>query len=150
MAFLPVLSAVAGIAGSAMAAIGAKNTAESNANAATYNAQQGEIAAQAERDAAAADAEDRRRAGSAQRATAIAQRGASGVALAGTPLMVDEDIVGAIELDAARTVHRGEVSATQRENQARLDRASAKGYKKAGPISAGASLLGGLSQVRWG
>jgi hypothetical protein len=141
---------VAGIAGSVMSAVGASNQAKAQAQAANYNAQQQEIAAAGERDAAAADAEDRRRAGSAQRATAIANRGASGVALAGTPLMVDEDIVGAIELDAARTVHRGEVSATQRENQARLDRASAKGYKKAGPISAGASLLGGISQVRWG
>jgi hypothetical protein len=150
MAFLPIISAVAGIAGSVMSAVGASNQAKASAQAANYNAQQQEIAAAGERDAASADAEDARRKGSAARATALAQRGASGVALTGTSLLVDEDVVGSIELDASRIAHRGEVSAIQRENQAKLDRASAAGYKKSGPISAGASLLGGLSQVRWG
>lgn len=149
MAFLPIISAVAGIAGSVMSAVGASNQAKAQAQAANYNAQQQEIAAAGERDAAAADAEDARRKGSAARATALAQRGASGVALSGTPLLVDEDVVSSIELDASRIAHRGEVSATQRENQAQLDRASARGYKKSGPISAGASLLGGISQMRW-
>jgi hypothetical protein len=149
MAFLPILTAVATVGGAVLSGVGAYNTAQSNAQAAEYNAKQQDLAAAADRDAAAADAEDRRRKGSAARASAIAERGASGVALAGTPLMVDEDIVGAIELDAARTTHAGEVRGTQRENQAALDRASASNYRRAGPISAGASLLGGISNVRW-
>jgi len=149
MAFLPIISAIAGVAGSVMSAIGASNQAKGQAQAADYNAKQQDIAAAADRDAAAANAEDARRRGSAARATALADRGASGVALAGTPLMVDEDVFASMELDAARIGQRGEVSATQRENQARLDRATAAGYRKSGPISAGASLLGGLSSIKW-
>lgn len=143
---LSTLATVAGIGGSVLSAVGSYQQNKAAEASAKYNARSEEMAAAADRDAAEAEAEDRRRRGSAARATALAERGASGVALAGTPLLVDEDIVGEIELDAARTIHRGEVRATARENQARLDRSSARSYGRAAPISAGASLLGGLSR----
>jgi hypothetical protein len=150
MAFLPILTAVATIGGAVLSGVGVYNTAQGNAQASSYNAKQQDIAVAADRDAAAATAEDARRRGSAARASALADRGASGVALSGTPLLVDEDTFAAMELDAARIGQRGAVSATQRENQAKLDLASAAGYRRAGPVSAGASLLGGLSSVKWG
>lgn len=149
MAFLPAIAAVASVAGSVMSAVGAMQQSRAQAASAEYNAKVSDEQAKAARDAAAVEAEDRRRAGMDQRASAIAARGASGIALAGTPLLVDEDILGRIELDAARTRHAGEAKAVQNENQARLDRFTASNYRAAGPLSAGASLLGGISKVRY-
>jgi hypothetical protein len=48
MAFLPIISAVAGIAGAGLSAIGAMNTAKSQAQAADYNAKQQDLAAAAD------------------------------------------------------------------------------------------------------
>lgn len=144
---LSTLATVAGIGGTVLSAIGSYQQNKAAQKAAEFSADQEEQAAAADKDAASAEAEDRRRRGSAARATALAERGASGIALAGTPLLVDEDIVGEIELDAARVLHRGNVSATRRQNQASLDRSTARNYGRAAPLSAGASLLGGLSKV---
>lgn len=149
MAFLPAIAAVASIAGSALSAVGAMQQGKAAAAAANYNAKVNEMAAVAEKDAAAAEAEDRRRKLMGQRSTSIAARGASGVALAGTPLMVDEDMLGEIELDVARVGQRGAAKAVQYQNQATLDRATARSAKRAGAISAGASLLGGIASVKF-
>ena len=149
MAFLPAIAAVASIAGSALSAVGAMQQGKAAAAAANYNAKVNEMAAVAEKDAAAAEAEDRRRKLMGQRSTSIAARGASGVALAGTPLMVDEDMLGEIELDVARVGQRGAAKAAQYQNQATLDRATARSAKRAGAISAGASLLGGIASVKF-
>jgi hypothetical protein len=138
---------VAGVGGAVLSGIGAYQQNKAAQQSAEFNAKQEEQAAIADRDAADAEAQDRRRRGSAARATALAERGASGIALAGTPLLVDEDIIGEIELDAARVKHRGEVSAIRRQNQASLDRSTARGYSRAAGISAGASLLGGISRT---
>lgn len=149
MAFLPAIAAVASVAGGALSAIGAYQDKKAAAAAADYNAKSGEMAAAAERDAADADAQDRRRKLEGQRATSLAARGASGVAFAGTPLMIDEDILGEIELDVARTRQKGEAKATQLENQSTLDRMTARSARRAAPLAAGASLLGGLSKVSY-
>jgi hypothetical protein len=149
MAFLPAIAAVASVAGSALSAVGALQQSKATAAASTFNAQQADKAAKAERDAAAAEAEDKRRNLMNQRASSIAARGASGVALAGTPLMVDENVLGAIELDVARVGQRGEARAVQYENQAKLDRATARNAKRAGPLAAGASLLGGIANIKF-
>ena len=147
MAFLPILSAIVGMAGTVMSAAGAMQQANAQAAAAEYNAKVADNNAKAERDAAAANAEDQRRHGSAQRATSLATRGASGVQLAGTPLLIDSNLVGEIELGAGRIGQQGEAKAIRYQNQAELDRSTAKNYKKSGSLSAGASLLGGLSRI---
>jgi len=147
MAFLAVASAVLGMAGSVVGAVGARNEGEANANAAEYNAKVGEINAAAERDRAAVEASDYERKMSRERATAIASRGASGIDLAGTPLMVDEDIVNEIALGSSRITHEGAVKANAYENQANLDRTAAKNFKKAGKLSAAATLLSGASRA---
>lgn len=149
MAFLPAIAAVASVAGGVLQGIGAAQQHRAAAQAADYNARANEMAAAAERDAAAAEGEDRRRKLMGQRASAIADRGASGVALAGTPLLVDEDILGEIELDVARIGQRGAARATQLENQSTLDRMTARSHRRAAPLSAGASLLGGIASARF-
>ena len=149
MAFLPAIAAIASVAGSALSAVGAIQQSKATAAASNFNAQQNENAAKAEREAGAAEAADRRRKLMGERATSIAARGASGVALAGTPLMVDENVLGEIELDVARVGQRAEAKAVQYENQATLDRATARSAKRAGPLSAGASLLGGIASIKF-
>lgn len=149
MAFLPAIAAVASVGAGVLGGISKYQEGQAAAAASDYNAKAGDIAAAAERDATAAEADDRRRKLMGQRATSIAQRGASGVNFAGTPLLIDEDILGEIETDVARIGQKGEARATQLENQATLDRMTARNYRRAAPISAGASLLGGISQVRY-
>lgn len=147
MAFLPAIAAVASVAGGVLSGIGAMQQSKAAAASSEYNAKAGDLAAAAERDAAEAEGEDRRRKLMGQRASAIADRGASGVALAGTPLLVDEDILGEIELEVGRVGQRGAAKATQLENQSTLDRMTARNQRRAGPISAGASLLGGIASA---
>ncbi len=149
MAFLPAITAIAGIASAGLAGVSAYQEKKAGEAAATYNAQASDMAAAAELDAAAVEAQDRRRKLEGQRATSLAARGASGVAFAGTPLMVDEDMLGEIELDIARIGQRGAAKATQYENQATLDRMTARNNRRAAPVSAGASLLGGLAKVNY-
>jgi hypothetical protein len=149
MAFLPAIAAVASVAGGALAGIGAYQQDKAAEAASNYNADASEMAAIAEREGAAAEAEDRRRKLEGQRATSIAARGASGVGFAGTPLMVDEDMLGEIELDVMRTGQKGAARATQLQNQATLDKMTARSHRRAAPISAGAQLLGGIAQARY-
>lgn len=149
MAFLPAIAAVASIGAAALGGISAYQTNKANEASSEYNAKAEEMAADAKRDAAAAEGEDRRRKLMGQRATAIANRGASGVTFAGTPLLVDEDILGEIELDVMRVGQKGAAAATEHENRAKLDKMSARSYNRAAPLAAGASLLGGISKVRF-
>lgn len=138
------LGSIIGLAGSIFSAMGAKAQADAQADAAEYNAEVAEIEAASERSSAAAEAEDIRRSEGRKRSTALAQRGGSGVALTGTPLLIDADILGEIDLSSARIGHAGQLRATSLENQATLDRMQASNYRKAGSISAGASLLSGF------
>jgi hypothetical protein len=149
MAFLPAIAAVASIAGGALSGIAAYKQNKAAEASSKYNAQVEENAADAARDAAAAEGQDTRRKLMGQRATSIANRGASGVTFAGTPLMVDEDILGEIELDVMRVGQKGAAAATEHENRAKLDRMSARNYNRAAPLAAGASLLGGIAQARF-
>jgi hypothetical protein len=147
MAFLAVLSAGLGMMGSVVQAQGAKAEAQASANASEYNAQVSEINRRAELNKAATSADDYERKMSRERAGAIASRGASGVELAGTPLMVDEDVVNEIALGSARAGYDGVTKANAYGNQAKLDRAEAKNFRAAGKRAAGATLLSGASRM---
>lgn len=149
MAFLPAIAAVASVAGGVLSGVGQMQAAKAAASADEYNARAAEMTARAEREAADEEARDTRRKLMGRRASSIADRGASGVALAGTPLMVDENVMQEIELDVARTAHRGATKATSLENQATLDRMSAANRRRAAPLSAGASILGGIASARY-
>lgn len=144
------IGSILGFAGTILSAVGSMQQAKAQQRAAEYNAKMAEVEAAGERDAASAEADDYRRKQRAARASATAERAASGVQLSGTPLLIDEDILGQIDLGAARIGHQGQVRATGLENEASLERAKAKNYGKAGKLamltgfaSAGSSLLGG-------
>jgi hypothetical protein len=146
MAFLAIVSAGLGMLGSIQQAKGIKAEAEANANAAEYNAKVSEINRRAEMDKGATEHDDYERKMDRERAKSIAARGASGVTLAGTPLLVDEDVVNEIALGAARSGYDSSVKATAYGNQANLDRASAKNFRSAGRTAAGATLLSGAAR----
>jgi hypothetical protein len=144
------LGSILGFAGTILSAVGSMQQAKAQQRASEYNAKMAEVEAAGERDAASAEADDYRRKQRGARAGAIAERAASGVQLSGTPLLIDEDILGEIDLGAARIGHQGQTRATGLENEAKLEKAKAKNYGQAGKLSmltgfakAGSSLLGG-------
>jgi hypothetical protein len=153
------LAAVAAIGGTALSAVGAiaqgaaaERAAEAEARAAEFNARIAEQQAAREREAAAVEAEDFRRREGAKRATARAARGASGVTMAGSPLLVDEATVREIALGSSRLINQGAVRGTRLEQDAELSRMSGrtarqrgKNARTAGFINAGTTLLSGAS-----
>lgn len=147
MAFLAVVSAGLGMLGSIKQAQGARAEAEAGAKAAEYNATVSEINRRAEMDKGATEADDYERKMSRERASSIASRGASGISLAGTPMLVDEDVVNEIALGSQRAGYDSSVRATAHGNQANLDRANAKNTRAAGRSAAGATLLSGASRA---
>ncbi len=140
------LGSIFGLVGTVLQASAAKQAANAEADAAEYNAKINEQRAQQERDAAEASSEDFRRKEGAKKASAIADLGASGVQIAGTPLLLLSDIEQEIELGAARIGNTGATRATSYENSATLDRFKASNSRKAGSLAAGASLIGGVSK----
>ena len=103
----------------------AARSSEARAAADRFNAAVSEQLAESETERAGAEATDFRRAQSARQASSRARLAASGLALEGSPLMVDENIFSEIEFGAARLVHAGQVTATRLRNQATLLRRSA-------------------------
>lgn len=141
MAFLAGLSGIMSVASGVLGAIGAMQSAAAQKAAADYNARVMEQQAEAERDRAGAVASDFRRRNSFQVATARAERAASGIQFAGTPIMVDTDMVQEIELGASRAAHEGEMRANRLKNEAELSRMQGRAAKTAGSINAGRSIL---------
>lgn len=141
------IGAVVGLLGSAVSAMGAIAQGNAAAASAKYNAAAQEQQARAEKDAASAEAQDYRRQNNAQVAAARAARMASGVTMAGSPLMVEEATVREIALGSARLVNRGAQRATRLRNEAELSRMNAKASRTAGYLNAGSSLLSGFGNA---
>lgn len=117
----------------------AARASEARAEADEFNATVAQQLAGSEIERAGAEAGDFRKAQNARRASARAVQAASGIALEGSPMMVDEAVFSEIELGAQRIVHGGNVAATRLENQARLlrrsgafERETAKNLRDAG------------------
>jgi hypothetical protein len=98
--------------------------AEARAEADLFNSKVSDQMAGSETERAGAEANDFRKAQSARIASSRAQRAASGLALEGSPLMVDEAVFTEVEYGAQRLVHAGQVTATRLNNQGRLLRRS--------------------------
>lgn len=139
------LSALAGLGGAALSAVGSVQAGDAAKSAADYNANLDRSRAASERDDAAASASDFIRKGSGVLGSAVAAQGASGVTMAGSPLMVDSDTIRQVALGAARTLQGGQKRGTQYENAAELQRAKGVNDQEAGYLKAGTSLLSGVS-----
>jgi hypothetical protein len=137
------LGAAATVAGVA----GAYGMAQSQANSAEYQAN---VAKQESRQARADAAEESADFLKRQRlmlSSARANRAASGVDITqGSPLLTDLDLVNEIAKQNERIRRGGSMSSNRLQQQANLNRMAARGYRTAGTINAGSTLLGGISE----
>jgi hypothetical protein len=161
MAFLPVIAAVASIAGTGLAAVGAIQQGNAARAAATYNAAVAENNAIVARQNAKlalseSNAEEQgvRRRTAQQLGTAGAAIGASGITQEGSALDVLEETVALGELDALTVRWQGDLKARNFEQQARgyqssaeLERMSGRAAKTNSIFSAAGTLLSGLSST---
>ena len=95
-------------------------SAEAQAEADTFNAKVFRQVAESETDRAAAEATDYRRTNKAKLAQLRAKQASSGLAMSGSPLMVDETVFSEIEFSTNRIAYAGQVIRTRYENQAAL------------------------------
>lgn len=124
--------------------------AEGQAQTDQFNAKLAEQLAGSETDQAASQAHDYRRTYAAKLANSRATFAASGLALEGSPLMVDENAMATIEYGASRIAANGMLRASRLRNQAKLlrgqsarDLASARYARSAGDIARQSALAAG-------
>ena len=135
------------IAGAVLGAMGSIAAGQAQANAADFNAQIAQQQADRERQIADREAADFRRQQSRVLAASRARRAGSGVTSQGSPLMVDEATAAEIELGAQNTIVGGATRASRLEQQAALDRSSARGAKVGSFLTAGSTLLTGAGNA---
>ena len=105
------------------ALVAAENTArvyDARAEADTYNAEISRQKALSAKGKAGAEANDFRRAETARVSTARARQAASGIALEGSPLMVNEALLQEVEFGAQRLVNTGDIEAARLRSEAKL------------------------------
>jgi hypothetical protein len=139
------VAAIFGLLGAGVSAIGSISAGKAAQDAAEYNAKVAEQQAAQERDAAQAEASDYRRSERRGQASSRVARLASGVTMAGSPLLVDEAMAREIALGSARIGYGGSVNANRYENEAELERMSGDAAATASYFRAGTSLLSGAS-----
>lgn len=142
-----------GAADANMALINAENTAraaEARAAADTFNATVAEQLAVSESERAGAEAGDFRRAQNARVASSHARQAASGLALEGSPLLVNETMFQEIEFGAQRIAYGGQLASSRARNQAsllnfssKIETDNARRAREAGKITADYALQAG-------
>jgi hypothetical protein len=122
----------------------------------TYNAKIAKREAEAERRATAFEVKQQARRGKTLQARLRTLVGASGVEMAGSPLLVAEDTAAQLALESAnirttgaRRVQRWRSQSILDVFKARTARRAASEYEQAGILQAGAGLLGGAAQVSY-
>lgn len=156
IAIISLMAAGTGVAayGQYQAGKAAEQQARQQAAWHAYNAKVAEREAEAERQAVTFETKQQRRKGKQFMATLRARRGKTGVEMEGSPLLVAEDTAAQIALEnamirmtGARRVARWKSQSILDVSKARAARAAAPGYRRAGMLKAGASLLSGAADV---
>ena len=112
-----------------------------------YQAQLAGRQAERERQIAERDSEEFRRRERKRLASFRARRAASGIAMRGSPLLVDDELVEEIEFGAATIRDTGQTKASNLEAQARLSRLRGENTGRQGFFKTGQSLLTGFEQL---
>lgn len=145
MAFVvPILSAVSTVVGSVMQAGQQQAAAQAQADASYYNAAVAQQNALAAQQAAQADKQQQDRKNRAQLETIRSKYLGSGIELEGTPLLVLEEETSQMALESDKILHRGQVQASQYQNQANLYRYQGDSAASAGASQSSGTLLGGM------
>jgi cell wall-associated NlpC family hydrolase len=148
MAAIPVAYvAWAAVAAAAVSAVAAVQQGQATSKMAKYNAQVMENQAVAERQKAALEEQRHRARTTKLLSTQRALIAKSGLDLEGSPLLVMEDTAAQSELDSLLIRYNGEMGANRAQSQAGLDRMRASSASTGGYLSAGASLLNGVSRM---
>jgi hypothetical protein len=142
---IAALTAIATIGSTVFGAVGSIQSAGAERDAAEFNAKVTEQQAKAEREAADAEAADYRRGEMRKVSAARAMRGATGVTMAGSPLLIDESTVREVALGSARIGHAGSTRSWRLRQEAELERMRGRKAMQAGYWRAGKSLLSGFS-----
>lgn len=148
-----ILAAVA--IGGIVSAVGQYSSAQAQAKGKAYEAKIKDRNARIARSQAQADAEDVRRDTRRRLATIRAAYGSKGFSLAGSAIDVLEDQSAEGELAAQRVSYKGEIAATQQEDEAKLSRFESKslrrsatigligsGFETAGSVGSSAYMMG--------
>lgn len=138
------------VVGTLVSAVGAIQQGQAAAAAARTNAEIADRNAKVARATAAQDAETKDRENRLRLGAIIANYGASGVSMAGTPLDVLGDSARQAEFEKQTILYKGDLRAMGFEDSASLDRANAKAAKRAGYFKAGSALLSGAGNIAGG
>ena len=138
------------IGGAVISAAGAMSAAKAQAAAANYNAQQSTTNAQTALDQARANVDSHQRQASQVQGSLIANVGASGVTMEGSPSDVLRMSVANASLDEQNMLYAARVKATGYYNDAALNRFSGKTAIQQGYYNAASSLLTGAGRAGYG
>lgn len=144
IAAAPVLTSALTVASTAVSIAGTLAAARARQQAANYNALAFQQQAQQERAIAGENESDFRRDQRQILARQRALQGATGLAAAGTPLLLEEATVAEIERGASRIREGGARRATALETRAELERLRGRQARTAGRLGAGTTLLTGF------
>jgi hypothetical protein len=135
------------ISGALISAVGAMSAAKAQSQAASYNASISEQNATVAMDQAAANVAIQQKQAKQAEGSLIAQTGASGVTMEGSPTDVLAMSVTNAALDEETIKYSGRLKALGFENQAVLDRVAAKTATQQGYLTAASSLLTGAGNA---
>lgn len=142
--FVPILSAVATVAGSVMQSGQQAAAGQAQANAAYYNAAVAQNNANAAMQAAYADKQQQDRKNRSALETVRSKYLGSGVELEGTPLLVLMEQTTQGALDSEKILHRGRVQEANYLNSANLARYQGDTALAASESQSQGTLLGGI------
>lgn len=132
----------------------AEDQAKAEAAWHAYNAKVAQREAEAEREAAEFESIQHKKQADKLLARQRVLRGASGVTVEGSPLLVMEDTAAELALEAANLRMTGQRRISQFKSQSILDiskagaaKARGAGFAQAGKIGAGATILGGAADI---
>jgi len=146
---LPAIGLVAGIAGSAVSAMGAASSANAQANAAEYNATVERINARSNRQKGLVEQERISGKYDDVRGQGVAAAGKSGVdsGYGSAALVIFGDNAKSQSQDMSTAYVNAEGAAVANENKARDYDAQAKASRQAGKIGMASSFLSGLGSI---
>lgn len=142
--FVPIVSAVATVAGSVMQAGQQAAAGQAQANAAYYNAAVAQQNANAAMQAAYADKQQQDRENRSKLEQVRSKYLSSGIELEGTPLLVLQEENSQMALESDKILHRGKVQYANYMNEANMARYQGDVASSMAQSQASGTLLGGI------
>ena len=136
-----------GMLGTGMSAMGQMKAGNQAASAHGYNAKVALQRADATRTSGALSEYQMKKRHAIVMGNMVAMSAKSGVSFTGSPIMVMKDSLANANLEVMIGRYNTEVEARGYESQAKIDRRMASNAKSSGMMNAGATILGGVTQL---